>query len=586
MADPRANAIVVFSADNYNTTRERLMGRQSATEGFLRALVRHGGLDEFWCYCLRREDLDIFRQRVAEFAGGPRLAQAVATMDMNAWSKVGTMYRPGPNIGHFAWLRRGFDQRAFSICGVTHTTAEHVVMDGIAESVLGPVQPWDALVCTSPQVRAMVRHMVDQFADYLMSRFGGKTAPTLELPLIPLGVECDRFDSTTQAAQRARSQMRKQLGIGEQDIAYLFVGRLTHIEKANPLAMYLALEKASKRTKRKLHLIHAGWFASDDIERVFKTAAPKFAPSITHHWLDGRKPEIRNNVWFAGDVFTSLSDNIQETFGLTPIEGMAAGLPCVVSDWDGYRYTVRDGLDGMALPSFMPPPGDGREIAFRYATGMDGYGRYCIASAQSIAIDVEGCAEAYAKLADDAALRRKLGESGRKHARQMFDWSVVMGSYQKLWAEMAAKRAQVEESVKVAEGRPTRPLRDDPFVLFESYPTALIDGATIVEPMAGASATQINVLKSSPLANMMPGLLLDNDGLARLMAHVGKTKSTTVSTLVEEFGVTGDMLRRSVGWLAKNDLIRLKVPAAKPTAKQAAPAAQKPAAKAPVKARR
>src|SRR5690606_13569465 len=69
MADSRANAIVIFSADNYNTTRERLMGRQSATEGFLRALVRHGGLDEFWCYCLRREDLDIFRQRVSEFAG-------------------------------------------------------------------------------------------------------------------------------------------------------------------------------------------------------------------------------------------------------------------------------------------------------------------------------------------------------------------------------------------------------------------------------------------------------------------------------------------------------------------------------------
>ena len=48
-----------------------------------------------------------------------------------------------------------------------------------------------------------------------MARFGGKTAPTLELPLIPLGVECDRFDSTTQAAQRARSQMRKQLGIAK-----------------------------------------------------------------------------------------------------------------------------------------------------------------------------------------------------------------------------------------------------------------------------------------------------------------------------------------------------------------------------------
>ena len=40
----------------------------------------------------------------------------------------------------------------------------------------------------------------------------------------------------------------------------------------------------------------------------------------------------------------SLADNIQETFGLTPVEAMAAGLPCVMSDWDGYRDTVRDGV--------------------------------------------------------------------------------------------------------------------------------------------------------------------------------------------------------------------------------------------------
>ena len=33
-------------------------------------------------------------------------------------------------------------------------------------------------------------------------------------------------------------------------------------------------------------------------------------------------------------MFVSLSDNIQETFGLTPIEGMASGLPLIVSDAD------------------------------------------------------------------------------------------------------------------------------------------------------------------------------------------------------------------------------------------------------------
>ncbi len=33
-------------------------------------------------------------------------------------------------------------------------------------------------------------------------------------------------------------------------------------------------------------------------------------------------------------------DNIQETFGLAPLEGMAAGLPLLVSDWDGMKDTV------------------------------------------------------------------------------------------------------------------------------------------------------------------------------------------------------------------------------------------------------
>ena len=49
-------------------------------------------------------------------------------------------------------------------------------------------------------------------------------------------------------------------------------------------------------------------------------------------FLDGREPEIRINIWSAADIFISLSDNIQETFGLTPIEAMANGLPAIVSD--------------------------------------------------------------------------------------------------------------------------------------------------------------------------------------------------------------------------------------------------------------
>ena len=48
----------------------------------------------------------------------------------------------------------------------------------------------------------------------------------------------------------------------------------------------------------------------------------------------------------------SLSDNFQETFGLTPLEGMASGLPVIVSDWNGYKSTVRNNIDGFKIPTY------------------------------------------------------------------------------------------------------------------------------------------------------------------------------------------------------------------------------------------
>ena len=44
---------------------------------------------------------------------------------------------------------------------------------------------------------------------------------------------------------------------------------------------------------------------------------------------------------------------MQETFGLTPIEAMACGVPQVVADWDGYRETVVEGETGFRVPTYV-----------------------------------------------------------------------------------------------------------------------------------------------------------------------------------------------------------------------------------------
>ena len=459
-----SNAAIHYVPAGYDTKSPKLMGRMAAGEGFLDAYLRHAGVERFYCYASERKAAE-------QFAG---MAQGLGSIPVEwiPWAnpaglaKPGALYIPDPGLHDHAWRRRGRDQRAYSLTGITHTTASAGAMDMIAEFALAPIQDWDAVICTAKTVRTMVESLMDEQAAYLKDRLGAQRVPRLQLPVIPLGVDCARFapDAATRAAQRAA------LGIAPDDIAFLFVGRLSFHAKAHPYPMYLALERAAQQTGKRLHLIQAGWFANEFIETAFRDGARDFCPSVTAHFLDARKPEVRFAIWQAADIFTSLSDNIQETFGLTPIEAMAAGLPSVVSDWDGYRDTVQHGEHGFRVPTLAPPPGLGADLADAHAIGIDTYDRYCGYASQFIAVDIKATADAYATLIANSQLRAKLGEAARRTAQSTFDWRHVIARYQELWAELAACRAAAAESAP-AQGPVYWPARADPFTLFAGYPT-------------------------------------------------------------------------------------------------------------------
>ena len=182
----------------------------------------------------------------------------------------------------------------------------------------------------------MVERLLETWADYLAQRIGARPQAQLQLPIIPLGVDCEAFPQG-EAAQATRQRLRQQFGIAPDDLVVLFVGRLIFHAKAHPVPMYLAVERAAQATNAKVHLIQTGWFEDQKQESAFKTTASLFCPSVHHIFVEGRQPEIGKTIWSVADIFISLADNIQETFGLTPIEAMAAGLPAIVSDWNGYR---------------------------------------------------------------------------------------------------------------------------------------------------------------------------------------------------------------------------------------------------------
>lgn len=482
----KTTAAVLYMKDAYDTSGQRLLGRHSAGEGFLKSLVQYGTDESLYCYTDSQAAFKEFCNRISPWLQHPRKVAWIPVSQPHLLTQPGTLYRPDPALAEMVWARRFVDQRAYSICGVTHTIATKSVMGAIGNLMIAPVQPWDAVICTSQAVRTAVEGVLNHWGEYLASRLGGQPLLQVKLPVIPLGVDSSNFPQGIEA-MNTRQRLRQELGIGADDIVVLFVGRLCFSAKAHPVPMYMALEKAAQATKAKIHLIQAGWIEDPREEKDFHYSAKIFCPSANHLFVDGRKPDIRVNIWSVADIFISLSDNIQETFGLTPIEAMANGLPAVVSDWNGYKESVRHQIDGFRIPTISSAPGSCLDLTLSYQEESFNWPTYMGHAAMLTAVDVDACAQALSELISNRELRQRMGENGRRRVQEVYDWQVVIAAYEQLWEELATIRATAPESAPLKPGMPPYPLCDDPFRVFSHYPTRKLSDEMVLS--LGAMAT-------------------------------------------------------------------------------------------------
>lgn len=335
------------------------MGRNSAGESFLKGFFRHHAADAFWVQVTQTGHEKPF-ETMARDMNRAEPVTAFTSTNLENLQAPGSLFLPGPNLSESAWQRSFWGHSQWSLCGITHTTSSAAAMDAIAALITSPVQPWDALICTTPTVKKNVEAVMQLQVNHLQDRLGIQQLILPQLPVIPLGIECDNFRVTATS----KAEARQRLGIDKNTLVVLFAGRLSFHAKAHPLAMYQALQAAlpTLPKNQNLLLVELGWHANEPIANAFKEAAQWAAPDLKTLHLDSRDPLVRRDGWAIADLFCSLSDNLQEAFGITPIEAMAAGLPVVVSDWDGYRSSIEDGVTGFRVPSLMPGPGQGADL--------------------------------------------------------------------------------------------------------------------------------------------------------------------------------------------------------------------------------
>jgi glycosyltransferase involved in cell wall biosynthesis len=467
------NAAIWFSADGYDPMAKGINGRRVAGESFLRGFFEHAGVAEFVSIAPDSSAHAAFAA-IASASGVTAPVRAVSMEQPQLMAPVEVLFYPSPINPTECWRRAPYGNAAWAICGITHTTATQAVMKSVFDLRSAPQMPWDAIICTSDAVQASIRTLMELAEAHLSDRFPGVILPTRPLlPVIPLGIHCDDF----QPDPIAGKDLRDRLGIAPGDIVSATIARLDPDEKFDPFPLFLAMEAAAPDVAARggrQHLILCGQFRNPKWRAVFEQGAARLMPSVGYHLVDGSDRAERKATLSAADIFVFPIDNVQETFGLAPVEAMAAGLPVIASDWDGLKQTVSTDA-GIRVPTEMPGRGLTTYLSQRYLGGTDGYLQYVGQLAALTRIDVAALTRALVELGTNPDLRRRMGRMAQNRARALFDWSVVIPQMQALWAEQSTMLAHARQmgGRQVQPRNPAGlPLGPAPDLMFRAYPSA------------------------------------------------------------------------------------------------------------------
>tara|TARA_B100000212_G_scaffold339453_1_gene317966 strand:+ start:326 stop:2032 length:1707 start_codon:yes stop_codon:yes gene_type:complete len=547
-----------YENDGFNIKGEKLMGRQAAGWSFLKSIISSNRYDTLGVYLRNINQKELLINDIKSILTKDNSSieiRSIPFIEPNLTSEFGGIQLPGPNIVDFANHRSFFGHHSYSLCGLTHTTASYDVMNSFSSLLTHPIMPWDAIICSSQSVLNTVNKIIDIQSDFLKNRIAHSKKILPQLPVIPLGINTDEFNFTDSY----KNDSRNRLKIDKNDIVISYVGRLSFHAKAHHLPMYLALEKISKQLKnnQKLHLIQTGWFASDYIENSFRNEAKLICPSVNCIFLDGRDPVNKSITLASSDIFMSLSDNIQETFGLTPLEAMASELPVIVSDWDGYRSTVRDSIDGYRVSSYTLGEGFGEDLMFNYMMGVIDYDNYIGGTVHKVGIDVKECIDKLSLLIESSDLRKEFGSNGRKRAISDFSWIKILDRYEELYKELDDIRTTKYSKYLNISTKTLPSNRQDPFKLFSDYSSSILELSTkikMAKDINKFSLSEILDLSSIKYTDFLPS---KND-LSKVITCFNDDKELRISDIINLSKLDKDKVFNTTIFLLKYGYIYIE----------------------------
>ncbi len=528
---------------------EVLVGRLVANSEFMRALFAHGSFERFALFCGENADAQAVRDRfVATGLVDPARLLLPNLLELPAMLSRGEL-----DVLHHAshqeafldlvWLRDRYAPGPLPVTAQIHSLSYPRSQVVALRSLLLKPTAQDAIFCSSEAGQRAVAASFASAYESFGAALGAAPAPLgCELPVVPLGVDVQRLRGGD------RAKVRAALKIPADAFVVLSLGRFSEFDKMDlfPVLQAFAGALARVRERRPMRLLLAG------ARQGTKT------PEMLALWARGLgildrviiqvdfAEERKKDLFAAADCFVSASDNPQETFGLSVVEAMAAGLPAVVSDFDGYKETVSPEA-GVRIPTrWNAGAGFLRDLSpILYERPLH------LFLGQAVEVDLPALEGAFASLYQDEPRRAAMAKAAAARG-ETYDWRKVIARYEEVWRRLADKRLQ-----------PSRPAGPHPLGMdfdriFAHFPTEGFRPEREVKPSPMAASLCSGGSNAYPIFPELQNLLTDAEVLDALeLARAGMAAGALAQALAERRPERPAWRAQvAVAWLLKHGLLQ------------------------------